>query len=194
MVGMRKDPKVGGGVGGTCEVTKNQTQHSPSDFGSSDVASFDSSDVASFGSRDVASFGSSDVASFGSSDVVSFGSSDVASFGSCDVASFGSSDVASFGSCDIASFGSSDVASFGSSDVANFGSITMDNGNSGKICLKSPPKTTTFPANISESFVVVLIISPRLLSSASKQNLCDIGASSHIINFVCFSNPASSEP
>ncbi|KAF1891541.1 hypothetical protein Lal_00012434 [Lupinus albus] len=30
MVGMRKDPKVGGGVGGTCEVTRNQTQHSPS--------------------------------------------------------------------------------------------------------------------------------------------------------------------
>ncbi|KAF1881569.1 hypothetical protein Lal_00021424 [Lupinus albus] len=29
MVGMRKDPKVGGGVGGTCEVAKNQTQHSP---------------------------------------------------------------------------------------------------------------------------------------------------------------------
>ncbi|KAF1874178.1 hypothetical protein Lal_00041624 [Lupinus albus] len=30
MVGMRKDPKVGGGVSGTCEVAKNQTQHSPS--------------------------------------------------------------------------------------------------------------------------------------------------------------------
>ncbi|KAF1884144.1 hypothetical protein Lal_00046433 [Lupinus albus] len=29
MVGMRKDPKVGGGVSGTCEVAKNQTQHSP---------------------------------------------------------------------------------------------------------------------------------------------------------------------
>ncbi|KAF1864845.1 hypothetical protein Lal_00031808 [Lupinus albus] len=29
MVGMRKDPRVGGGVGGTCEVAKNQTQHSP---------------------------------------------------------------------------------------------------------------------------------------------------------------------
>ncbi|KAF1889957.1 hypothetical protein Lal_00025287 [Lupinus albus] len=28
MVGMRKDPKVGGGVGGTYEVAKNQTQHS----------------------------------------------------------------------------------------------------------------------------------------------------------------------
>ncbi|KAF1868248.1 hypothetical protein Lal_00018768 [Lupinus albus] len=26
---MRKDPKVGGGVGGTCKVTINQTQHSP---------------------------------------------------------------------------------------------------------------------------------------------------------------------
>ncbi|KAF1865988.1 hypothetical protein Lal_00041686 [Lupinus albus] len=24
------DPEVGGGVGGTCKVTKNQTQHSPS--------------------------------------------------------------------------------------------------------------------------------------------------------------------
>ncbi|KAF1864610.1 hypothetical protein Lal_00039241 [Lupinus albus] len=30
MVGMRKDPKVGSGVGGTYEVTKNQTQRSPS--------------------------------------------------------------------------------------------------------------------------------------------------------------------
>ncbi|KAF1879788.1 hypothetical protein Lal_00039734 [Lupinus albus] len=51
MVGMRKDPKVGGGVGGTCEVTRNQTQHSPKNenlllanpegcsyFGSSDAA------------------------------------------------------------------------------------------------------------------------------------------------------------
>ncbi|KAF1898751.1 hypothetical protein Lal_00000653, partial [Lupinus albus] len=27
--GMRKDPKVGCGVGGTCKVTKDQTQHSP---------------------------------------------------------------------------------------------------------------------------------------------------------------------
>ncbi|KAF1891876.1 hypothetical protein Lal_00016906 [Lupinus albus] len=30
MVGMRKDPEVGGGIGGTYEVAKNQTQHSPS--------------------------------------------------------------------------------------------------------------------------------------------------------------------
>ncbi|KAF1896204.1 hypothetical protein Lal_00027271, partial [Lupinus albus] len=30
MVGMRKDSRVDGGVGGTCEVTKNPTQHSPS--------------------------------------------------------------------------------------------------------------------------------------------------------------------
>ncbi|KAF1881734.1 hypothetical protein Lal_00032205 [Lupinus albus] len=29
VVGMRKDPKVGGGEGGTCKVTKNQNQHSP---------------------------------------------------------------------------------------------------------------------------------------------------------------------
>ncbi|KAF1884754.1 hypothetical protein Lal_00028640 [Lupinus albus] len=27
---MRKDPRVGGGVGGTCAVTKNPTHHSPS--------------------------------------------------------------------------------------------------------------------------------------------------------------------
>ncbi|KAF1868292.1 hypothetical protein Lal_00018814 [Lupinus albus] len=92
MVGMRKDPKVGGGIGGTCEVTKNQTQHSPSDFGSINVANFGSSNVANFGSSNVASFGSSDVASFGSSDVTSFGSSDVTRFGSSDVARFGSSD------------------------------------------------------------------------------------------------------
>ncbi|KAF1885749.1 hypothetical protein Lal_00008487 [Lupinus albus] len=26
---MRKNPKVGGGIGGTCQVTKNPTQHSP---------------------------------------------------------------------------------------------------------------------------------------------------------------------
>ncbi|KAF1878126.1 hypothetical protein Lal_00049293 [Lupinus albus] len=94
MVAMRKDPKAGGGVDETCKVTKDQTQHTPSDFGSSYEGSFGSSDVASFGSSDVASFGSSDVASFGSSDVASFGSSDVASFGSSDVTSFGSSDVA----------------------------------------------------------------------------------------------------
>ncbi|KAF1872002.1 hypothetical protein Lal_00012221 [Lupinus albus] len=112
MVGMRKDHKVGGGVGGTCEVTKNQTQHSPSDFGSSNVENFGSSNVASFGSSYVASFGSSDVASFGSSDVASFGSSDVASFGSSNVESFGSSDIASFGSSDVANFGSSYVAWF----------------------------------------------------------------------------------
>ncbi|KAF1866071.1 hypothetical protein Lal_00013508 [Lupinus albus] len=87
----RKDPKVGGGVGGTCKVTKDQNQHSPSDFGSSDVASFGSSDVAIFVSSDVASFGSSDVASFDSSDVANFGSSYVESFGSSDVANFGSS-------------------------------------------------------------------------------------------------------
>ncbi|KAF1886052.1 hypothetical protein Lal_00021333 [Lupinus albus] len=81
MVGMRKDPKVGGSVGGTCEVTENQTQHSPSDFDSSNVASFGSSDVASSSSSDVASFGSSDVASFGSSNVANFGSNKVFAIG-----------------------------------------------------------------------------------------------------------------
>ncbi|KAF1881803.1 hypothetical protein Lal_00014554 [Lupinus albus] len=85
---MRKDPKVGGGVGGTYEVAKNQTQHSPSDFGSSNVASFGSSNVASFGSSNVASFGSSNVASFGSSNVARFGSSNVANFSSSYVACF----------------------------------------------------------------------------------------------------------
>ncbi|KAF1885908.1 hypothetical protein Lal_00043305 [Lupinus albus] len=30
---LRRDPKFGGGAGGTWEVTKNQTQHSPSDDG-----------------------------------------------------------------------------------------------------------------------------------------------------------------
>ncbi|KAF1892669.1 hypothetical protein Lal_00031941 [Lupinus albus] len=33
MVGMRKYPRVGGGVGGTSVVTKNPTQHSPSHLG-----------------------------------------------------------------------------------------------------------------------------------------------------------------
>ncbi|KAF1888625.1 hypothetical protein Lal_00011399 [Lupinus albus] len=35
MVGMRKDPRVGGGVGGTSAIIKNSTQHSPRvEFGS----------------------------------------------------------------------------------------------------------------------------------------------------------------
>ncbi|KAF1866030.1 hypothetical protein Lal_00013466 [Lupinus albus] len=67
---MRIDPKVGGGVGGTCKVTNDQTQHSPSY-----VANFGSSYVASFGSNDVANFGSSYVANFGSSYVANLGSS-----------------------------------------------------------------------------------------------------------------------
>ncbi|KAF1874199.1 hypothetical protein Lal_00015370 [Lupinus albus] len=37
MVGMRKDPRVGGGIGGTSAVTKNPTQHSPRDLKSSNI-------------------------------------------------------------------------------------------------------------------------------------------------------------
>ncbi|KAF1888201.1 hypothetical protein Lal_00030082, partial [Lupinus albus] len=123
----RKDPKVGGGDEGTCKVTKNQPQRSPSDFGSSYVASFGSSYVTSFGSSYVTSFGSSYVENFGSSYVASFDSSYVASFGSSYIASFGSSCVAIFDSSYVASFGSSYVASFGSSCVAYFGSSYVAN-------------------------------------------------------------------
>ncbi|KAE9618103.1 hypothetical protein Lalb_Chr03g0042591 [Lupinus albus] len=68
-------------------------------------------------------------------------------------------------------------------------------GTTRKICVKSTPKTTTFPPNKIELFVVVPIMSPRLLSDVSKQNLCVIGASYHIINnFVCFNKSANSDP
>ncbi|KAE9595461.1 hypothetical protein Lalb_Chr17g0339041 [Lupinus albus] len=29
LVGTRNDPKIGGGIGGNCKATKDQTQHSP---------------------------------------------------------------------------------------------------------------------------------------------------------------------
>ena len=62
----------------------------------------------------------------------------------------------------------------------------------GKICLKSPPKITTFPPKglfkISSS--TTLIISHIVRSNASKQNFCIIGASSHIIRLASLSNLA----
>ncbi|KAF1862089.1 hypothetical protein Lal_00026606 [Lupinus albus] len=157
---MRNNPKVGAGIGGTFKVTKDQTQHSPSDvanFGSSNVANFGSSNVANFGSSNVAKFSSSDVASFGSSDVASFGSSYVASFGSCDVASFDSSYVAHFGSSDVASFGStnfgsSNVANFGSSNVANFGSSNVANFGSSDVASFGSSYVASFGSSDVASF------------------------------------------
>lgn len=57
-------------------------------------------------------------------------------------------------------------------------------GIAGSICQKSPPKTTTFPPNGLSLFPSFwnLRISRIVLSSASKQCLCVIGASSHIIS------------
>ncbi|KAF1868049.1 hypothetical protein Lal_00033990 [Lupinus albus] len=82
--------------------------------------------------------------------------------------------------------------------LSNFISIICERrplGTTRKICVKSPPKTTTFPPNKIELFIVVPIMSPRHLSYASKQNLCVIGASYHIINnFVCFNKSTSSDP
>jgi len=68
-------------------------------------------------------------------------------------------------------------------------------GTTGSICLKSPPNTTVFPPKISfQGFPLTLIISFNDLSKASKQNLCAIGASSHIIHLVCFKSSANSVP
>uniref|UniRef100_A0A0A9BMM3 Uncharacterized protein n=1 Tax=Arundo donax TaxID=35708 RepID=A0A0A9BMM3_ARUDO len=69
-------------------------------------------------------------------------------------------------------------------------------GTTGSICRKSPPSTTVIPPNgFASAFSFVnLSISLRLLSSASKQFLCVIGASSHRISDVLFNIPAKSEP
>ncbi|KAM3348704.1 hypothetical protein ACQJBY_022143 [Aegilops geniculata] len=66
----------------------------------------------------------------------------------------------------------------------------------GRICLKSPPSITAIPPNgFSSLFSLVnLRISLRLLSSASKQCLFAIGASSHNISEVFFSSSAKCEP
>ncbi|PKB99246.1 hypothetical protein RhiirA5_300345, partial [Rhizophagus irregularis] len=59
----------------------------------------------------------------------------------------------------------------------------------GKICLKSPPITKIMPPNgLSTS-----VISLNVLSTASKVNLCAIGASSQMINFVILINLANSD-
>jgi len=56
----------------------------------------------------------------------------------------------------------------------------------GRICLKSPPRTTTLPPN--GIFILPLLrclhTSLKLLSTALKQCLCIIGASFHIISFA----------
>ena len=56
----------------------------------------------------------------------------------------------------------------------------------GNICLRSPPDTITLPSKgrCKLSLSTYLIISLKLLSSASKQYLCIIGASSQMISFV----------
>ena len=69
-------------------------------------------------------------------------------------------------------------------------------GITGKICLKSPPKTITLPPNgISFALgLVVPITSLKDRSKASKQCLCIIGASSHIIKLVLINKAARSVP
>lgn len=52
-----------------------------------------------------------------------------------------------------------------------------------RICLKSSPKTTTFPQNGESALEEKFMMSLRLLSSASMQNLCVIGSSSQIMSF-----------
>ena len=66
----------------------------------------------------------------------------------------------------------------------------------GKICLKSPPSTVVIPPNgfKEHSSLIVFIISRRDLSTASKQFLFAIGASSQIIKDVCIINSASCVP
>ena len=67
-------------------------------------------------------------------------------------------------------------------------------GITGNICLKSLPNTMTFSPKIEPSFVIPFIKSFRVLSKASKQNLCAIGASSQIINSAFFNNSDASDP
>uniref|UniRef100_A0A0A9G6R7 Uncharacterized protein n=1 Tax=Arundo donax TaxID=35708 RepID=A0A0A9G6R7_ARUDO len=69
-------------------------------------------------------------------------------------------------------------------------------GTTGRICLKSPPSTTVMPPNgfLSLLSLLNLSISLRLLSSASKQFLLAIRASSHNISDVFFSSSARWEP
>ena len=64
----------------------------------------------------------------------------------------------------------------------------------GRICLKSSPNTTTLPPNGLCAWLDELMISLRLLSSASKQNLCAIRASSQIISLLTFRSFANSLP
>src|SRR4051812_11020802 len=69
----------------------------------------------------------------------------------------------------------------------------LPRGTTGKICLKSPPKTITFPPNTSFELPYLDITSLSVLSSASNVCLCAIGASSQIISLVCLSrSPTSS--
>lgn len=59
-------------------------------------------------------------------------------------------------------------------------------GMTGSTCLKSPPKTTTFPPNK----VSFSVISLRRVSSASIDYLFAIDASSQIMSAVCFERVA----
>ncbi|PIA42002.1 hypothetical protein AQUCO_02100088v1 [Aquilegia coerulea] len=56
----------------------------------------------------------------------------------------------------------------------------------GRVCLKSPPRTTVTPPNGS----LISRISLSVRSTASTQNLCCIGTSSHIISFALLNNSA----
>ena len=69
-------------------------------------------------------------------------------------------------------------------------------GTTGNICQKSPPHTIVSPLKgLIELFsYLVFRISLKVLSKASKQNLCAIGASSQIIKEVFIRSPANKVP
>lgn len=66
----------------------------------------------------------------------------------------------------------------------------------GSICLKSPPNTTAFPLKgfVRFSLCCIDIMSRNTRSNASKQNLLNIGASSHMINLASRRNFALGLP
>lgn len=64
----------------------------------------------------------------------------------------------------------------------------------GSIYQKSPPNTMIFPPKIIELSFLTPMISLKLLSNTSKQCLCAIGASSHMINLVNFKSSTCSLP
>lgn len=76
--------------------------------------------------------------------------------------------------------------------VAKTISVVLALGTINKICLKSLPRTTTFPPKglCKLSSIKKHIISLSVLSRASNVNLLIIGALSHMIKVVCLKNAA----